>query len=78
MNDLQFFNPNERLAFDEKPALSVLDFDKVSSTEFKLYRSISRSFTPMSDICETCDDTKNKIEQVQDFWKGNKSRMPQL
>ena len=78
MKDLQFFNPNGSLAFYEKSALSVPDFDKVPSTEFKLYRSVSRSFTPMSDICDFYDDTKNKIEQLQDFWKGNKSRMPQL
>ena len=44
MKDLQFFDPNECLAFDEKPALSVPDFDKVPSTEFTLYRSVSRSF----------------------------------
>ena len=79
MKDLQIFNPNDSPAFDEKPALSVPDFDKVPSTEFNLYRLVSRSFTPMSDICDIHDDTKkNKIEQLQDFGKGNKSRMPQI
>ena len=56
MKDLQIFNPNDSLAFDEKPALSVPDFDKVPSTEFNLYRLVSRSFTPISDICDIHDD----------------------
>ena len=55
--------------------LSIPGFPR---TALKSYRLLSRSLTPNPESGNIHEDIRNGIEQLQDFWKGNKNKTPYL